>query len=94
MGRDGFKNKRGIVLLSHKASPAIPSPMRSLTAEFGKGSGVSFALWTPQIVSMLKSQSFGDRPLSFLTLQSYFQASSEQKGQIECSSYIKVAIKF
>lgn len=42
------KIKRGIVLLSHKAAPAVPSPMRGLTSEFGMGSGVSLALWTPQ----------------------------------------------
>jgi hypothetical protein len=41
----GFIKKRaGIVLLSHTATCAIPSPLTDFTAEFGMGSGVSPSL--------------------------------------------------
>lgn len=38
----------GIVLSSHRASPAIFSPQTCLTAEFGMGSGVTRSLLTPK----------------------------------------------
>ena len=34
-------------VLSHRASPAVPSAQRGLTAVFGMGTGVSPALWPP-----------------------------------------------
>ena len=37
----------GSVVLSHRASPAVPSAQRGLTAVFGMGTGVSPALWPP-----------------------------------------------
>ena len=38
--------KPAVALLSHRVSPAVPSPKRGLTSEFGMGSGVAPALWT------------------------------------------------
>lgn len=43
----GLKNRAGIVLLSHRVSPALPSPLEGLTSEFEMGSGVSPPLSTP-----------------------------------------------
>jgi len=37
----GFYKKSGSVLLSHWATPAVPSAQEGLTALFGKGRGVS-----------------------------------------------------
>jgi hypothetical protein len=39
----------GIVLSSHRASPAIFSPLTCLTAEFGMGSGGTMSLLTPKV---------------------------------------------
>ena len=35
-------------LLSHKVAPAVPSALRSLTAVFGMGTGVTFSLLPPE----------------------------------------------
>ncbi len=35
------------MLLSHRVTPAIPSPLAGLTSEFGMGSGVPPPLETP-----------------------------------------------
>ncbi len=43
--RTGFFNKNvGGDLLSHQASPAVPSALKSLASEFGMGSGVPSSL--------------------------------------------------
>ena len=41
------KKKAGDVLLSHAAAHAVPSTQKSLTAEFGMGSGVASLLLSP-----------------------------------------------
>ena len=38
----------GGVLLSHRASPAVPSALKGLTSGFGMGPGVSLSLWPPK----------------------------------------------
>ncbi len=43
----GIKKRTGIVLLSHRVTSALPSPLAGLTSEFGMGSGVSPPLLTP-----------------------------------------------
>jgi hypothetical protein len=43
----------GSVLLSHTASRAVPSAPRSLTSEFGMGSGVASSRSPPEIVGSL-----------------------------------------
>tara|TARA_B100001248_G_scaffold72263_1_gene51175 strand:- start:294 stop:668 length:375 start_codon:yes stop_codon:yes gene_type:complete len=43
----GLEKKAGIVLLFHRGSPAVPSPLAGLTSEFGMGSGVPLPLLTP-----------------------------------------------
>jgi hypothetical protein len=42
------KKKSGDVLLSHRASPAVPSALEGLTSEFGMGSGVTPPPWSPE----------------------------------------------
>jgi hypothetical protein len=47
--RSGLSGKNpGSVLLSHTASRAVPSAPRSLTSEFGKGSGVASSRSPPE----------------------------------------------
>src|SRR5215472_1797727 len=38
----------GGVLLSRRASPAVPSALKGLTSGFGMGPGVSLSLWPPK----------------------------------------------
>ena len=42
--RPGSEKRAGVVLLSHRDSPAIPSPQASLTSVFGMGTGVASLL--------------------------------------------------
>lgn len=56
------KKNGGIVLLSHKASPAVPSPMKGLTSVFGMGTGISLSLWTPPNCKF-KEKQFGKSKL-------------------------------
>jgi hypothetical protein len=54
----------GSVVLSHRASPAVPSAQRGLTAVFGMGTGVSPALWPPAtsvLVSPANKHGCGER---------------------------------
>src|SRR4051812_16402183 len=44
-----FENNPGSVLLSHTASRAVPSAPKSLTSEFGMGSGVASSKSPPEI---------------------------------------------
>src|ERR1700677_1404890 len=44
----------GSVLLSHTASRAVPSAPRSLTSEFGKGSGVASSRSPPETVGSFR----------------------------------------
>ena len=46
VSRRGFHNS-GSVLLSHRASPAVPSALIGLTSEFGMGSGVTLPTLPP-----------------------------------------------
>jgi hypothetical protein len=46
LAADGAPKRPTVALLSHRVSPAVPSPKRGLTSEFGMGSGVAPALWT------------------------------------------------
>ena len=43
----GHKKKAGDVLLSHTVTRAVPSTQKSLTSEFGMGSGVASLLLSP-----------------------------------------------
>ena len=45
-----FRSNPGSVLLSHTASRAVPSAPRSLTSEFGMGSGVASSRSPPETV--------------------------------------------
>ena len=51
MGRASLKECSGGVLLSHEASLAVPSALKSLTSGFGMGPGVSPSLWPPGTLS-------------------------------------------
>jgi hypothetical protein len=42
-----FRCEVGGDVLSHRASPAVPSALRGLTSVFGMGTGVSLALQPP-----------------------------------------------
>ena len=44
----GYEEKSGSVLLSHWATPAVPSAQEDLTTLFGMGRGVSPPLWPPE----------------------------------------------
>ena len=44
----GFEEKFGGVLLSHPASQAVPSALKSLTSVFGMGTGVASSLLPPK----------------------------------------------
>jgi hypothetical protein len=46
----GFEKKFGGVLLSHPASRAVPSALKSLTSVFGMGTGVTSSLLPPKTV--------------------------------------------
>ena len=46
-------NNPGSVLLSHTASRAVPSAPKSLTSEFGMGSGVASSMSPPEILGRL-----------------------------------------
>ena len=46
-----------VALLSHRVIPAVPSPKRGLTSEFGMGSGVAPALWTAGKLLALRADS-------------------------------------
>ena len=46
-GGGGHKKKAGDVLLSHTVTRAVPSTQKSLTSEFGMGSGVASLLLSP-----------------------------------------------
>ena len=45
--RRRIKKKAGDVLLSHTVTHAVPSTQKSLTSEFGMGSGVASSLLSP-----------------------------------------------
>ncbi len=45
-----FKKFFGDVLLSHRAAPAVPSALKSLTSVFGMGTGGASSLSTPKIL--------------------------------------------
>lgn len=51
-GLPNSAHKTGIVLLSHTVAGTVPSPLMSLTAEFGMGSGVSSSLSTPKTLRL------------------------------------------
>ena len=51
MGQPSLKECSGGVLLSHEASLAVPSALKSLTSGFGMGPGVSPSLWPPGTLS-------------------------------------------
>ena len=53
--KQGFLNKRGCIdLFSHQVSLALPSALKSLTSEFGMGSGISSSLMThPKMVYLI-----------------------------------------
>ena len=46
-GGGGHKKKAGDGLLSHTGTRAVPSTQKSLTSEFGMGSGVASLLLSP-----------------------------------------------
>jgi hypothetical protein len=48
----GFKKNSGGVLLSHPASQAVPSALKSLTSVFGMGTGVTSSLLPPKTVDL------------------------------------------
>src|SRR5688572_8729190 len=45
-----FEENPGGVLLSHQVALAVPSAPRSLTSEFGMGSGVAFSISPPEFL--------------------------------------------
>ena len=45
-----FNNVTGDDLLSHTVSREVPSALQGLTSEFGMESGVTLALWSPEIL--------------------------------------------
>jgi hypothetical protein len=49
------QRKPGSVLLSHQVALAVPSAPRSLTSEFGMGSGVASLISPPEIVGPASS---------------------------------------
>ena len=51
-----FGNNPGGVLLSHTASRAVPSAPKSLTSEFGMGSGVASSKSPPETVAPLPTR--------------------------------------
>jgi hypothetical protein len=50
----GFEKNSGGVLLSHLASQAVPSALKSLTSVFGMVTGVTSSLLPPKTVFSLK----------------------------------------
>ena len=55
-GLSGFLGKNpGGVLLSHTATRAVPSAPKSLTSEFGMGSGVASSKSSPEICGLRAS---------------------------------------
>ena len=52
----GFLKKFGGVLLSHSVTQAVPSALKSLTAVFGMGTGVTSSLSPPKIDYNIKSE--------------------------------------
>jgi hypothetical protein len=52
--RGSWRAKVGGDVLSHRASPAVPSALRGLTSVFGMGTGVSLALQPPTIRSRVQ----------------------------------------
>ena len=69
--RRGFLYNWSILLFSHSVSRALPSPMLSLTAEFGMGSGVSPTL------STLQNRKFISLIFSVLLLAQAFTLSKQ-----------------
>ena len=61
MGQPSLKECSGGVLLSHEASLAVPSALKSLTSGFGMGPGVSPSLWPPGTLLSYVGQE-GSRP--------------------------------
>ena len=58
----GQKNKKGgDNLLSHWASPAVPSASRDLTSVFGMGTGVTLRLSSPPIKTVLEIHKYKEQ---------------------------------
>ncbi len=55
----GFIKILGGVLLSHSASRAVPSALKSLTSVFGMGTGVSSSPSPPKNLSVLRQIRYG-----------------------------------
>ena len=59
-----MSNESGDVLLSHTLAHAVPSGLRSLTAVFGMGTGVTFSLVSPKIFEVSEFDGALDCPLA------------------------------
>jgi len=60
-----FRDKPGGVLLSHTVTHAVPSAPKSLTSEFGMGSGMAFSISPPEnfgISEIVKVLGWGYNP--------------------------------
>ena len=67
VSRASFGKNPGGVLLSHTATRAVPSAPKSLTSEFGMGSGVASSKSPPETVAPLSRamrELVGDSPVS------------------------------
>ena len=61
----GFSHEVGDDVLSHRAAPAVPSALQSLTAVFGMGTGVSSAPLPPTIRRLNSAQGGVEASVSF-----------------------------
>ena len=52
----GFEKNSGGVLLSHPASQAVPSALKSLTSVFGMGTGVTSSLSPPKLYDKINTR--------------------------------------
>ena len=70
----GFLKIRGCIdLFSHQASLALPSALKSLTSEFGMGSGVSSSLIThPNWIYSNKSINFNSELTLYTLIRVYY----------------------
>ena len=86
----------GSVLLSHTASRAVPSAPKSLTSEFGMGSGVASSMSPPEILGRFPAGSFlvetsaGLRHFRCLANNS----QPESRARAHCSRAPEDALKF
>src|SRR5688572_21546434 len=51
-----FEEEAGDVVLSHRASPAVPSALRGLTTVFGMGTGVALSLNHQPMLGLQKNK--------------------------------------